>query len=335
MILINKTAQKHKIEFIENDCTTLLEHARRAAKAHKINRQNLQHLIKPGISLKEICQTVENTTRILLKGEKNEGIGFPTGVSLNECAAHFSMNPDDEDIFLKETDVMKIDFGTHSNGIIMDSAFTVCFDPKKEPLLRASKEGTLKGISMLKVDTRLEDIGEAINEVISSYEIEIDGNILPIRPVSNLNGHSIEPFKIHAGATIPCLKNGDRTKIKENTFYALETFATTGNAFVNEVENCSHFMVKSSSKPNIRNPKTIKVYETIKEHIGTLPFSPRNIDFYTEFASRPFIKMLASMNFLQPYPPLNDSKNSLVSQFEHTCFVGKGSTEILTICEDY
>ncbi|KAF7701556.1 Methionine aminopeptidase 2 [Cucumispora dikerogammari] len=334
MLIINRTTPQ-PIEFIAPSANMKSDKARRAAQAHKINRQNLQQIIKPGIGLSAICNFVENNTRVLLKGEKNDGIGFPTGVSLNECAAHFSMNPNDEEIYLKETDVLKIDFGTHVDGIIMDSAFTVCFDPKKENLLKASKEATMKGISLLKVDAHLSDIGEAIGEVICSYEVEIDGKMIPIKPVANLNGHSIEPFKIHAGISIPCVKNGDMTKITTDTFYALETFATTGSGYVRNGENCSHFMVKNPGKPKIKNPKTIKVYETINTNLMTLPFSPRNIDTYLDFESRSFIKMLTSMNYLEAYPPLNDTKGSFVSQFEHTCYVNETSTEILTLGDDY
>jgi len=44
------------------------------------------------------------------------GIAFPTGVSLNHCAAHFTPNPGDENLVLTEDDVIKIDIGTHVHG---------------------------------------------------------------------------------------------------------------------------------------------------------------------------------------------------------------------------
>lgn len=47
------------------------------------------------------------------------GIGFPTGVSLNNCAAHYTSNPGDTTV-LKYDDVLKLDFGTHVNGRIVD-----------------------------------------------------------------------------------------------------------------------------------------------------------------------------------------------------------------------
>jgi len=39
----------------------------------------------------EIVENIENGTRALVEEKGLEsGVGFPTGVSLNECAAHYS-----------------------------------------------------------------------------------------------------------------------------------------------------------------------------------------------------------------------------------------------------
>ena len=51
------------------------------------------------------------------KGEGLEaGLAFPTGVSLNHCAAHYTPNAGDTTV-LQYDDVMKVDFGTHINGL--------------------------------------------------------------------------------------------------------------------------------------------------------------------------------------------------------------------------
>lgn len=73
------------------------------------------------------------------------GPGFPTGVNLNHCAAHYSPNAGNKTVLSYE-DVMKVDFGVHVNGLIVDSAFTVSFDPVYDPLLEAVKAATNTGI---------------------------------------------------------------------------------------------------------------------------------------------------------------------------------------------
>ncbi|ADM12396.1 methionine aminopeptidase 2 [Encephalitozoon intestinalis ATCC 50506] len=327
-----------KGEEIENttDCD-LLQDARRAAEAHRRARYKVQSIIRPGITLLEIVRSIEDSTRTLLEGERNNGIGFPAGMSMNSCAAHYTVNPGEEDIVLKEDDVLKVDFGTHSNGRIMDSAFTVAFQENLQPLLMAAREGTETGIRSLGIDARVCDIGRDINEVITSYEVEIEGKTWPIRPVSDLHGHSISQFKIHGGISIPAVNNRDTTRIKGDTFYAVETFATTGKGFINDRSPCSHFMLNVHKSRKLFNKDLIKVYEFVKSSFGTLPFSPRHLDHYNlvEGGSLKSVNLLTMMGLFTPYPPLNDIDGSKVAQFEHTVYLSENGKEILTRGDDY
>lgn len=68
------------------------------------------------MSMIDICETIENGTRSLVEENGLEaGIGFPTGCSLNHCAAHYTPNAGDKTV-LSYDDVMKIDFGVHVKG---------------------------------------------------------------------------------------------------------------------------------------------------------------------------------------------------------------------------
>lgn len=48
---------------------------------------------------------------------------------------------------------------------------------------------------MLGIDVQLNEIGSAIQEVMESYELELDGKTYPIKSIRNLNGHSIAPYR--------------------------------------------------------------------------------------------------------------------------------------------
>lgn len=39
------------------------------------------------------------------------------------------------------------------------------------------------------------EIGAAIQEVMESYEVELDGKTYPVKSIRNLNGHSISPYR--------------------------------------------------------------------------------------------------------------------------------------------
>jgi methionyl aminopeptidase len=46
-------------------------------------------------------------------------------------------------------------------------------------------------------------------------EVTIDGKTYPIKCCRNLNGHSIGPYQIHAGKSVPIVKGGEKTRMEE------------------------------------------------------------------------------------------------------------------------
>lgn len=99
---------------------------------------------------------------MLIEANKLEaGQAFPTGCSINHCAAHYTPNPGDNTV-LQYNDVCKIDFGTHVRGLLVDCAFTVAFNPVYDNLLEAVKDATNTGIREAGIDARLNEIGAAI-----------------------------------------------------------------------------------------------------------------------------------------------------------------------------
>ena len=69
---------------------------RRAAEVHRQVRRAARKFIEPGKSMIEIAEYIENGTRALVEESGLEcGVGFPTGLSLNSCAAHYTPNGGD------------------------------------------------------------------------------------------------------------------------------------------------------------------------------------------------------------------------------------------------
>ena len=69
---------------------------RRAAEVHRQVRKYVRKIIKPGMAMTDIAETIEAGTRALVEENGLEcGVGFPTGLSLNNCAAHYSPNAGD------------------------------------------------------------------------------------------------------------------------------------------------------------------------------------------------------------------------------------------------
>ena len=251
---------------------------RLGAEVHRQVRAYAQSFIKPGILLADMCERLENKNRELVQEHGLErGIAFPTGCSLNHVAAHYSPNVGDKTV-LTYDDVMKVDFGVQIEGIIVDSAWTVTFNPRYDPLLEAVREATDAGIRTSGIDVRLCDIGESIQEVMESYEVELDGTTYPVKAIRNLNGHSIGPYQIHAGKHVPIVKGGceESIKMEEGELYAIETFGSTGRGFVVDDMECSHFM-KVFDAPHIplRMQSSKRLLAHINKTFGTLAFCRR------------------------------------------------------------
>lgn len=134
---------------------TFLNNYRKAAEVHRQTRKWVQDTVKPGQSLTDIAVGIEDSVRALLDNDGlatgkclESGMGFPTGLALNNCAAHYTPNSGQKDIVLQYGDVMKVDFGVHINGWIVDSAFTMTFDPVYDNLLAAVRDATDTGIKV-------------------------------------------------------------------------------------------------------------------------------------------------------------------------------------------
>ncbi|KAH7817601.1 putative Methionine aminopeptidase 2 [Monocercomonoides exilis] len=266
------------------------------------------------------------------------GLSFPTGLSLNNCAAHYTPNPGDTRVLL-DTDVMKIDIGTHMNGHIIDSAFTVCLDPTMQPLIEASKEGTWTGIKMAGIDARFIEIGDAIEEVICSYEVEENKRMRSIRPVENLSGHSLGDYIVHAGKLVPIHKNAcdAHLKMEEGEAYAIETFATTGKGTVSDGPDCSHYMMAPDAMSRIgsvRNPKARKLLNHINQRFKTLAWCRRWLEETGEKQHAIPLKALIDADLVHPYAPLSDISRSHVSQHEHTILIKPTGKEIVSFGND-
>lgn len=339
-----RTTNEEKREMDRDNMEFLTEY-RQAAEVHREVRKYAQQNIKPGMSLTEIAEMIENGTRALTGHQGLEegdnikgGIAFPTGLSINHCAAHYTPNAGNKTT-LKQEDVMKVDFGVHLNGRIVDSAFTVAFEPKYDTLLEAVKDATNTGIRLAGIDARLGEIGEGIQEAMESYEVELDGKTHPVKAIRNLNGHTISQYSIHggsAGKSVPIVKSATTEKMEEGEVYAIETFGSTGKGYVHDDMECSHYAkVADAPKVALRVQSAKNLLRTIDKNFGTLPFCRRYLDRLGHDKYLLGLNNLVQSGIVQDYPPLVDVKGSYTAQYEHTILLRPNMKEVVSRGDDY
>ncbi|KAJ4268887.1 hypothetical protein NW762_002958 [Fusarium torreyae] len=325
---------------------TFLNDYRKAAEVHRQVRQWAQENVKPGQTRLEIANGIEDGVRALLGNPAIEpgdniksGMGFPTGLCLNHETAHYTPNPGHKEVVLKYEDVMKVDFGVQINGWIVDSAFTMSFDPTYDNLLAAVKDATNTGIKTSGIDVRICDVSAAIQEAMESYEVEIRGKTYPVKAVRNISAHNIKHYQIHGGKSIPFIKNRDQTKMEEGEVFAIETFGTTGTGRLYDDASAGiyGYALQRDAPKQVKLPfsSANKLHKVIREQFGTIVFCRRYLDRLGLDRYLAGLNSLVSHGILEAHEPLADIKGSYTAQFEHTILLRESNKEILSRGSDY
>ncbi|MBI2129993.1 type II methionyl aminopeptidase [Candidatus Woesearchaeota archaeon] len=275
-------------------------------KAGRIAAEALAYgksLIKTGASYFDVTEKIEAKINEL-GGE----CAFPVQMSLNDVAAHFTVDPGEDIKFTDQS--VSLDVGVHVNGAIGDTACTVDLSGKYADLVKASEEALQEAIKIIKPGIALGEIGKAIHAAITKHGFS---------PITNLSGHGLDLYDIHTKPTIPNFDTGDRTKLEKGTVIAIEPFATNGAGVIYESSNANIFMLVDV-KP-VRNPITRKVLQEISNY--------KNLPFCTRWLAKKFsmpqisfaLRELKNLEILKEFPPLPDKAHGIVSQAEHTVLV--------------
>lgn len=278
--------------------------------------------IKPGVPVIQICETAEKL--ILDKGA--DGFGFPTNVSINHIAAHYSSPYEDESI-IPDDGVVKFDIGIHVNGYIADTAVTVVLSSEFNSLKKAAEEGFKAGMDIIQAGTLPSMVGKQIEETITGFGY---------RPIRELTGHKLGRYELHGDKRLPNISipyDPVEGALENGEAYALETFASSGSGSVHEVAGTKYIYMLLPRRIPLRNPVSRKIYSTIYKKYKSLPFAERWLSSYDGFNRarvRFALRELMNGGGVLPYPPLADDKGSYVAQYENTFILTEENGVIIT-----
>jgi len=289
-----------------------LENYKKAGEISVKVKEYARQIIKPGMPLLEIAEKIED--KIIKLGGK---IAFPTGLCINDIAAHFTPASNSEE---KADGLLKIDIGIHMDGAIADTAFSLDLTKEKKykELIEASEQALDNAIAKIKKGISLSEIGSIIQETITSKDFS---------PIRNLSGHELGLFLIHAGLTIPSYENNNQTKLQEGA-YAIEPFATTGQGLVYDGGKSGIYRFEKEGA--VRDTMARKIYQHIIEEYQTLPFCERWLTKKFGSRTRLALLFLEKAGVLHHYAQLIEKSHSPVSQTEHTMIIHKDKIEVTT-----
>lgn len=279
-------------------------------------RKDVPGMAKPGVPAIKICEELERKIR-----DQGGKPAFPVNVGINEVAAHYTSPPADT-LALPPDCIAKIDFGVQVDGYATDTSVSVCFDPKLQPLVQAADEALSNAIRAFRPGVRLSEIGRVVQSTIQKYNL---------RPISNLTGHKIERYNLHAGKSVPSVSGMNGSKIDDGEVYAIEPFVTLPKAAGAVVNGSSAYIYRFVKPKGATTDDSKKILDYIQSNFATLPFASRWLTptFEREVAKKALYDLIRH-RCVSAYPVLVEQTNNPVAQSEHTVLVNKADSTILT-----
>lgn len=184
--------------------------------------RDLEDIIKPGVSTKDIDRFVEDTIKKngMIPTFKGYG-GFPASacVSINEEVVHGIPSKKRK---LREGDIVSVDVGSTYKGYVSDAARTYAvgtIKPEAQRLIDAARDSFFEGLKFCRVGYRLSDISHAIQEKVESEGFGV---------IRDFVGHGVGR-KMHEEPQIPNYgAPGRGPRLAKGMVFAIEPMITEG-----------------------------------------------------------------------------------------------------------
>ncbi len=294
---------------MDSDVRSALLEAGRVSKEAKLRGAEM---VADGVLLLDVAEEIEGVFR-----KRGLRPAFPTCISIDHIAAHYSPTHDDT-LRFRRGNVVKLDLGAQRDGWIADTAITVEVGTRNwSRLIEASELALQTAIEAVHpgVETRL--LGEGIRRAI-----EANG----YKPIRNLTGHTIERYVLHAGKSVPNIPHGHDTLL-EGDVVAIEPFSSSGAGEVDGRRTGNIYRVLRT-KP-LKRPDLDAFLKQLSAEFKTLPFAERWA-YRLDPKAPTLLNALLRAGAVMTYPALIDVGAGIVAQTEHTMIVAADGTVVTT-----
>lgn len=293
-----------------------LETFRLSGRILREAREEMRSQVKENMLVIDVCEKVEGLIRA--KGGKP---AFPCNVSINEVAAHYTSPPGDM-LRIPEGATVKVDLGVQVNGYVTDTAFTACFSAEGRSMAATAELALKTVIDNIHGDMALGKIGGLIESTIKNRGF---------KPISNLTGHSVGRYLIHAGTSIPNVAGFSPNKVRAGEVYAIEPFVTEPDA-VGRVDDGPQMTIYRLLKAkSVKSDSAKKMLKHIETNFRTLPFAERwLVDVVPATQHKAAFKELYTSKAIMGYPIFVEASRRPVAQAEHTLLIKEDGCEVLT-----
>lgn len=291
----------------------------------------------PGKKIVDLCAfgdkaIADQTASIYNKEKIEKGIAFPTCVSVNNCAGHFSPLLNDTAV-IAEGDLVKVDLGVHIDGYVAVVAHsllatsapaTAPTSGRKADVICAAHFAAECVHRLIKPGKKNTEVTETIAKVAEVYHTQ---------PVEGVLSHQTKRFVIDGNNVIMNKAALDQKveefEFEENQVYAVDVVMSTGDGKVKEVETRTTVFKRAVEQQYLLKTKAARqVLNEVNTKFPTFPFSLRGLE--DEKTARLGIVECVRHDLMHPYPTLFEKPGEFVAQFKFTVLVLPSGTMRLT-----
>lgn len=298
--------------------------------AAEIANRALAAVIEQGVVGKKIVDLcafgdkfiTDNVASIYNNVKVEKGIAFPTCVSLNNCAGHFSPLLNDTTV-IAEGDLVKVDLGVHIDGYASVAAHTyiagatsaAAVTGRKADVICAAHYAAEAALRLIKPGKKNTDVTEAIEKVAAVYGCQ---------PVEGVLSHQMKRFVIDGNNVIlgkaTLDQKVDEFEFEEKQVYGLDIIISSGDGKVKELETRVTVFKRAVEQQYLLKTKAARqLLNEVAAKFPTFPFSLRSLD--DEKTARLGIVECVRHQLMQPYPCMFEKPGEYVAQFKFTVLV--------------
>jgi curved DNA binding protein len=248
----------------------------------------------------------------------SKGVAFPTCISVNNCAGHFSPLKDDTTV-LKDGDIVKIDLGVQIDGFISQAATTVIVGSGEVATTGRAADVICAAYYGAEVAHRLIRVGGTNSEVTAALAKVAE--VFKCSPVEGVLSHQLKRYVIDGSKVI--LNKADQDHQAEditfeaNEVYSVDIVMSTGTGKTREGDaRTTVFKRAPEVTYNLKMKASRTLMAEVSKRFSTMPFTLRATS--DEKNARLGITEMVTHNLVDPLPVVYEKDGEIVAHFKFT-----------------
>lgn len=308
-----------------------------------IANRALAHVVeaakKPGVKVVDLCQMGDDfitneVSKVYNKGKVVKGIAFPTSVSANHLAGHFSPLDGDKNT-LSPGDVTKIDLGVHIDGFAALAAHTIQVPDKPDAPAKISgrkADAIMACYTAMQCALRLMVPGQKNTEVTKYFQKA--GEAYGCTPLQGVLSHEMKQFVIDGTSVILGKADPDMgikvddVEFEANQVYAIDIVMSTGDGKTRELDDATTvFKREVDNNYSLKMKASRFILKEINSQFPTFPFTLRA---FKDKRAKLGIVECTNHELVTPYPVLYEREGEYVAQLKFTVLLMPSGTIKIT-----